>query len=393
MGLLGKVLAILNLLAAAGFIYLAAGDWSKRQQWAYAAVRFDEAEQGLPLNPTEADARDLTPLVTLYKESTVEQLRGTAGGDVATQLDELQRVEKELTSKIEQAPTDPAAEFAPDLKGQSPFEERLKFASLVLPLAATDAEWTALAGQIFNTQTPVLGANGLLQSFFRKDGNLKVQKTRLARVLLPVESLGDQRDALARQIATAKSIDELMGESGPFQAAFKKARSGGRAGIAHLLVNIGRRDVALPEWYKRVVAVIGFRGFANEANRQAQSFRDMTTRVRLATEGDLHNFVMRHGAVMEVLRALDSEYKQQEGHLAQHRDSEARLTTLLNDRRAERDQYYKDLRAARLTLQQTLDKQQQEEQWLLTWQQNVEESQRANEALVQKIRNLEQMGR
>jgi hypothetical protein len=398
MGLLGKVLAILNLLAAAAFIYLAAQDWSKRQQWAYAAVRFDENVQGLPLDKAEKDPNDLTPLVVLYKESTPEQLRGTAGGDVATQEDEVRRVHDQLKNEIEATPTDPASEFAADLQARNPFEQQLKFASLVLPLTLADAKdpelnRTELAGKIFNTPTPILGANGQLQNFFRKDGNLKAQKARLARVLLPLEDLGDQRDALALRIAKAKTMDELMGDDGPFEAAFKKARKSGRPGIAHLLVNLGRTNAALPEWEKRVAAVIGSQAFANEANHQAQAFKDMTARVNLATQGDLSNFVTHHRAVIEVLRTLDEKYKQRQVEFAQNQDSEARLTSLLNDRRTERDQYYKTLRDARLELQKKLNTQQQEETWLLTWEENVEQQQRANEALLQKIHNLEQMGR
>ncbi len=55
MSLLGKILALVNILAAVGFIYLAASDYGKRQQWSYAVYRHDLAINGLPLDEKEVD--------------------------------------------------------------------------------------------------------------------------------------------------------------------------------------------------------------------------------------------------------------------------------------------------------------------------------------------------
>ena len=55
MSLLGKVLALLNVLAAVGFFYLATADRAKRQSWAYAVYRHQLAIDGLV---------DLDPLIT-----------------------------------------------------------------------------------------------------------------------------------------------------------------------------------------------------------------------------------------------------------------------------------------------------------------------------------------
>src|SRR5207248_6269695 len=57
MSALGKVLAILNVIAAFVFLLIAALDWGQRQSWVYAAYRADLALDGLPLDDKELDLK------------------------------------------------------------------------------------------------------------------------------------------------------------------------------------------------------------------------------------------------------------------------------------------------------------------------------------------------
>ncbi|HZU36285.1 MAG TPA: hypothetical protein VFA18_10270, partial [Gemmataceae bacterium] len=376
MGLLGKILAILNVLAAAAFVYLAAADWSKRQQWAFAAVRFEEVIDGLPVDPAQADPNEGTVLVTRYKESTPQQLQGT-GSAVATQEEEVNRVKEELKKEIQDTTQTSALEqFTTEIQAvPNKFNQRVRLASIVLPLAKTDAERINWAGQVFDPAVSVTGKGSVLAKVIHTD--LAAQKARLAQALLPLALTGDQREALALQIAKADKIDDLLGAEGPVEVTFKKALkqeypgvnekdnyAGKRTAIAHLLVNLGRSDSALPNWYKRVVAVVGYKAFADAANAQADAFRGMAARVRLATQGDLNNFLTRHQAVLEVLRTLNDQIKQRNAELAQHQEQEARYAGLVKDRAAERDKYQKTLEQARADLKVALQKQKDEEQAL-----------------------------
>jgi hypothetical protein len=366
----------------------------------------DEAVRGIPIDANEKDPQDQTLLVVRDKEATPEQLQSTSGGVVATQEDEVRRLHDELKNEIQGTRLQEARTAFTEELGQfrDPQQQRTQFASLVLPLTLTDAERIALAGQIFDNKTAILGRGGLLEKVFSDpDGDLKAQKARLARILLPLKVLQDERQTLERDIAQAKSIDKLLADDGPFEAPFKKALgqtpdtqkddyAGKRAAIAHLLVNIGRSPKDVPSWYERVEAVVGFRTFAWAATQQAATFRAMTAQVDLATRGDLHNFVTQHQAVLSVLRNLDEQYRQREIELAQYQGEQAQLDTLVKERRTERDQYVKDLEKARENLQEALAKQHKEENMLTTWREQLSERQQANETLLRKIRDLEKMG-
>src|SRR6516162_5064935 len=47
MSLFGKILAVVNIFAAAAFFYLVAADWGERQKWTYAVFRQTTHQQVL----------------------------------------------------------------------------------------------------------------------------------------------------------------------------------------------------------------------------------------------------------------------------------------------------------------------------------------------------------
>ena len=49
----GKLLAVLNVLAAIAFVVFAGMDWGQRQRWAYAAYLHDVIVDGLPIDDKE----------------------------------------------------------------------------------------------------------------------------------------------------------------------------------------------------------------------------------------------------------------------------------------------------------------------------------------------------
>src|SRR5580704_2972736 len=58
MGIFGKVLIVLNILAGVGFVYLVAADRAERQKWTAAAFRHELLIVGLPLEPSKGSADD-----------------------------------------------------------------------------------------------------------------------------------------------------------------------------------------------------------------------------------------------------------------------------------------------------------------------------------------------
>src|SRR5437660_1241166 len=100
MSLLGKILAVVNILAAIGFIYMAASDYGKRQQWSYAVYRHDLAIDGLPLDEKEMDV-DGVPRVKNVNQATQTDMFQGMGTPVTTQLKEVEGVQNALRARID----------------------------------------------------------------------------------------------------------------------------------------------------------------------------------------------------------------------------------------------------------------------------------------------------
>src|SRR4051812_42807160 len=121
MSLLGKILALLNVLGAIGLVCLASMDYAKRQTWAYSLHRHDLALVGLPVNEEELDA-DSVPRVSRISEDTLQQIFGPVGGNpVSTQRQEVERVKRTLDEKISAA-------------AQSKWQQCYVYARILLPL-------------------------------------------------------------------------------------------------------------------------------------------------------------------------------------------------------------------------------------------------------------------
>ena len=70
MSLWGKIFAILNIVAAVGFVVVAGMDWGQRERWAYSVFRHDLLVAGLPFDAKEVDA-DGAPRVDKLSPATL----------------------------------------------------------------------------------------------------------------------------------------------------------------------------------------------------------------------------------------------------------------------------------------------------------------------------------
>ena len=66
MSLVGKIFAILNVLAAIGFVIIAGMDYSQRHRWAYTVYRHQLLLDGLPIDDAEKDA-DGAPRIRAFR--------------------------------------------------------------------------------------------------------------------------------------------------------------------------------------------------------------------------------------------------------------------------------------------------------------------------------------
>ena len=335
MGLLGKILAILNVLAAALFVYLAAADWGKRQSWAYAVWRFDRATRGIPVDAEERDPVEGKKLVEEWAKILPDLFGGVDA--VATQEDEVKKVRDQLQRDIQAATGEKA--------------KRSKLAALLVPLASTGAERDDLARSIKEAKMDyLLGAEGPFQKAF-------------ARALAENNAAGKPRNP-----------DEK------------------RAAIAHLLFNLGQKDAAAREaWDKRLLVVIGVKAYADEGSRQAQALRGMTQRVRRFMADDLTAFQTQHQTRVHELRVLDLRLADAQAVLTDFTEQKERHQGLVNDRERERTKLKGQLDDARARAGQALREQAALEQRLFDAQLKVQDGQKENERLEGEIRRLEQV--
>src|SRR6516165_9679436 len=101
MSILGKILAGLNIIAAAAVVYLAAVTYAKHQAWQYANFRHDLAVDGLPIDDQDADSTG-KPLVSKFGNDLTKDpyLKDFNLGAVDTQVKEVERVWNALQDKL-----------------------------------------------------------------------------------------------------------------------------------------------------------------------------------------------------------------------------------------------------------------------------------------------------
>jgi len=333
MGILGKILAILNVLAAALLVYLGAADWGKRQEWSYAAWRFDRANDGIPVDATERDPLEGKTLVDEWGKLLPDLFEGVAPA-VATQEEEVNRVHNQAKEEIQRETADAG--------------KRQKLYTLLVPLARTGPERDAVARSIRTAKIDYL---------LSPDG--------------PFEKAFDR--ALAAKSAGGKhrNSDER------------------REAVAHLLFNLGQKETERPAWDKRLLVVIGLKAYAGEANRQAQALRGMTQRVKLALADDLAAFEAQHNARVRELRVLDRRLADVQVQLTDLTEQQRRHQVLIDARTKERDEFKQQLEQTRVLANKALAEQAEEEKQLFDAQLRAEKGQKANERLEREIRRLE----
>jgi hypothetical protein len=100
MSTLGKVLAVLNVLAAIGLFTVAALNYGQRQAWTTAVFQQDLLISGLPINETQVDVEG-KPIVSQLGKGILQKLFSGAGEPVRTQLAEVKQRHDRLAQSID----------------------------------------------------------------------------------------------------------------------------------------------------------------------------------------------------------------------------------------------------------------------------------------------------
>jgi hypothetical protein len=297
MSLLGKILAVLNVIAAVAFLSLAAMVWDKRQVWNHAVLQHELAIYGLPL-----DAGPATP--DRPAELTADNLTSTALRDafkragnlpevvVRTQLEEVERKQKEVIDRL-RSQGDEAA-------------RRKEVGDILLNLAATAAE---------------------REQRLRQLGDPSVRTDTL------VDELdGRFRDALRR--TTADNLPRDPEEH--------------RRAVAALLYNLSPD----PAWHQRVLIVVGLPAYGREADVQAAALQDMIARQRLLQATERTEFETLYARLIQnrielldrQVKDLDEVKKVQEALKLKHQGVVDARTSVRNGLMVQRDQAQNELK-------------------------------------------------
>jgi hypothetical protein len=291
MSLFGKILLVVNLLAAGGFVYFATQDWKGRQTITAAGLRHQLILVGLPIDgpadfppsgeaPFRHENAGGVPTETVSKKLLDSYFQGIGGGSdqnslavgaaVPNQVAEVQRVKRKVEEIL--ARTDGTAEKINLLKGWlvyqvETFSERMQ----VLLLAAPD-RLDAETGKPRGKTPEEIGSDAAeLQRLLmaRIDGAASTAKTLdpAAATALKDEDLAgagtdEERNKILNDRAAKVAESRLAGLDEDER----------RRKIAHLLVHLSPESA----WQKRVLGVVGARNYIKAIQIQSRRFEEMS---------------------------------------------------------------------------------------------------------------------
>jgi len=248
MGILGKILAIFNVLAAIAFVAVAALDYGKHQAWSFAVLQQDFVLKGLPVDDSDKDAEGQT-LVSYMNGTMQNQLFSGAGAPVQTQQKEVENRHGALQQSIQSAANDD--------------DKRKKLEAILVPLARTLGDRQELQRQI---RDPNNNVNDLVT---KPDG--------------PFEAAFKDARAPGSQPGTAAELGSAK-----------------RQAIAHVLIGTSQT----PADNQRAMIVVGATNYTRELDDQAAALRDMVPELQRTIANDRSTFEIEHKALIGQIIAL-----------------------------------------------------------------------------------------
>jgi len=268
MSLFGKVLAVLNVVAALAFMALLAMDYGKRKQWNYAVFRHDLAMEGLPVDEEDRTVRGRQK----YKDLDEEFLKNIPGGGLkspeeATLQEELGRLDNRIKERFNQA---------------NPAEKVRLLCDLLIALARTGSDRVKWLDYKASGNLAYAEPLAVLEKEFkdaRENKDLGGKRRAIGRILLhatEVLATPDEKTALAAEMA--KRPEE--------------------------------RDLTTIPPYKRLLVFLGVRGLAQELEEQAALNTRLTAEVRKILQHQRQTYIARYNSLLQLLQVKHHEWQQ-----------------------------------------------------------------------------------
>ena len=356
MSLLGKLLLFVNVLMAAGFLYVAGIDWGKRRAWADAVLQHQLVIDGLPVDDQDKD-REGNPKAKDVRDVALQQLfqRAGAGGEIAhTQVDEVNKVK----GKVQQWVEDPA------VKGT----KAQKLAVVLMQLSPSIEDYEKLKKRAADPE-----AND------------------------PPE---DQLQAALDQ-AFADAVGTKTTIRNPDGTTQEKDRPAAerRQVICHLLFAMSRvlaqaeeqppQNLMASKAYQRIVAVCGLETCAGEVSDQVALAQRLTEDVRAGMARDRDRFLVADRSLLAQIEDLSEKVERQRAFLKGQNDLKDSQQKLVDIRRLEVDRLEKELYAAQEATKEELKTQARMEAQLFKSRREQRDAFEKNLQLEQQLRSLE----
>jgi hypothetical protein len=373
MSLTGKLLAVLNVLAALGAVALLAMAYGKQRSWQYAVFAQDVLIDGLPLDDKQTDdqgnilADDARELPKTFFPA----------GNPVTQEAEVRRVQGDLQGKLN---------AAGDKKKQI-----YLYAKVLTPLAQTASQRDRLmAYQIYLHDDQSLARLKQLFEQADRDARKPADKEKKERVKQYDEAFRDALEArntdppgpLADAFLEVKKananmpVDQALEQSfdsqlSPLQQEFNQAfaaalnSQGQSVGqrkrtIAHLLLNMvdalpadtpaggqARGDVTDSTDYQRFLTVVGLREAVAAVDDEAQNLNELAAQVEVDRRRQRSRFAVEHQKVVDAIKEKAAEAEVHAALLARKEKQLAVHAAELKKRQQDVQYYTEQLEAAR----------------------------------------------
>ncbi len=339
MSVYGKLLAVLNVVAAIGFFVIAGMDWGQRERWTYAVYRHDLFLDGLPIDAKEKDV-DGKPRVEKFNADWFNQMFAKAGGrPVKTQMEEVDALQKQVQGKIDAegggTKTQKLAHYLQALATTYP--ERTEYAVLA---ADSKADKAADLQKLFDQQfdgVKEVGADG-------KKNSEGARKANAARLLF---ILGDA--------ITEDPNADYMGSQG----------------------------------LARLVVVCGLPAAAHAIDDQALVLQSMTDEAVRRHRAELNQFVTDHGQIIYDDQNISDAVERLERFLQAKQAEVEKEKQVVSQRKVEIDKLNADLAALRQDTAKNMEAQAQQEQEVMRRLTEMRDTAKKNQGLEQQIRKLE----
>ncbi len=273
MSLLGKVLAVLNLAALLGFVYMAAVDFQMRQAWSYAVLRWDVALDGMPVDQTDVDQHG-RPRYLNFTEGLCNELVNDA--TIQTQEEYLDKRKQELLARIDDDTVKPSKVD--------------KTVDVLVVLALTQAQREAYHAS-------------------RNDKSLDNAKKLRGQLDERFEALSKITDHEGKKLTIGRTLVSLL-DLLPTDAE-KKQRAEDWAKPANQ-----QADPAADPGYRRALNVIGTRTMARVLDLQAKEFLTMAISVGEVRQQVRTSFVYQHQSMIGDLMNREHQLQDQKDKLA-----------------------------------------------------------------------------